>query len=94
MSWSLKESVEKQSQNPEERASLEEHLERVGDTQPVKSAYWRALRDGDVKTVDKILTAKAIFRAREKAKTDPGEARYLEHLLQHLKKLEAASSRQ
>lgn len=90
MSWSLKESVERRAQDPQERASIEEHLKTLDDAEPVKAAYWRAVRDGDVKAVDKILTTKAIFRSREEAKTNRHEARYLEYLVNRLKKLESA----
>ena len=86
--WSLKESVEKHSKDPTLRANTELALQEMGDSKPAYVAYRRALLNNDVKTVDKFLTSRQIFRLREKAKTNRYTARYLEFLVQRLKKLE------
>lgn len=91
MAWSLKESVEKQSKDPQRRANVQHALDSLDSAQPVESAYCRAILDNDTKAVDKILTSKAIFRAREKAKTCPHEAKYLDYLIKRLKKLESST---
>ena len=90
MAWSLKESIEKRSKDPEERARTEEYLEIIGDAQPVRAAYNRAVLDNDAKAAAKILTTKAIFRTSARAKDSPSEARYLEFLKEKLRELEAS----
>ncbi len=66
---------------PKLRADMERALEMWGDTQPVRSAYWRAILDGDVYTAQKIQLHKKIFQYKEKARTRPAFAGYVEYLL-------------
>lgn len=88
MSWSLKEAVNQHATDPRERETTEQVLEAIGDTAPEKTAYWQAVQNNDVTTVDTMLTHRAIARVKERLRSGPNPANeaYLKHLEAHLEK--------
>lgn len=91
MCESWEEYIERYRNNPDERASVESYLEDLGDAQPVKSAYWRAILRGDKDAAHIIHIYRDIFWLRKKAKHDPHAARLLAGRIQEVKDLEAAA---
>ena len=89
MAWSLKENVEQHSKDPVLRANTELALKELGESDPQKAAYKRALLNNDVKTVEKHLLARDIERLQKKAH-DPIMAKLLNSQINRLKELEAS----
>lgn len=90
MSETWKEYIDRHRNDPKERAITEKYLGALGDSKPVKSAYWNAVLRGDETTALIIIIYRDIFRLREAAKQDPWFTKRLEQRIAEVKALEAS----
>lgn len=90
MSETWKEYIDRHRNDPKEQAITEQYLGVLGDTKPVKSAYWNAVLRGDEVAARIILIYRDIFRLREDAKRDPRFSKHLERRIAEVKALEAS----
>jgi hypothetical protein len=84
--------MERQRNDPQTRAMLENHLKRIGDTEPENAIYWRAFLDGDKETAQRILTKRRIAEMSARPDLTPAAQHSLNYLVRRLHALESKAA--